>query len=150
MPGTIVPKRKQGSWMNRNMLWAFLGLLVIAGAILMHAQNGRYVFARSASDDHLTYTKLDTRTGDAWLCGAAMDACIPMTDKAAYLTYLEKSIERARVEADQQPAPLDPLTQINELKARHPKLAEDINRLGGGGFRYDAIKQWVDEQEHRK
>jgi hypothetical protein len=136
--------------MNRDTLWPFLGLLLIAGAIFMHAQNGRYVFARSASDEHLTYAKLDTRTGEAWVCGADMDACIPMTDKAAYLAYLEKSIGRARVEFDQQPTPVDPLTQINELKAKHPKLAEDINFLSRGGFGYDEIKRWVDEHEHGK
>jgi hypothetical protein len=62
-----------------------VALLVLAATIVFHANTGRYQFSYVAG--HLTYAKLDTRTGAAWLCGAALDECIPMTNKAAFLAY---------------------------------------------------------------
>jgi hypothetical protein len=54
--------------MERNSLLIFVGLLFVAAAILFQADNGRYAFSHAS--ERLTYAKLDTCTGEAWLCGA--------------------------------------------------------------------------------
>jgi hypothetical protein len=71
----------------KSILPLCIVLLVLSGAIVFHAANGRYQFAfdQDFSGDHFSYAKFDTRTGEAWLCGAELDACIPMTNKAAFL-----------------------------------------------------------------
>jgi hypothetical protein len=74
--------------MDRNSLLIFVGLLLLAAAIFVHADNGRYSFSHAS--ERLTYAKLDTRTGEAWLCGAELDACVPMTNRAAFLTYADR------------------------------------------------------------
>jgi hypothetical protein len=61
---------------DRNGLLIFVGLLAVAGAVLFHANSGRYTIAYSA--EGIT-AKLDTRTGEAWVCGLQFDGCIPMT-----------------------------------------------------------------------
>ena len=82
--------------MDRNSLLIFVGLLLVAGAIFVHAENGRYAFSQAS--ERLTYAKLDTRTGEAWLCGAELDDCIPMTNKAALVPYANRAnfIDQAR------------------------------------------------------
>jgi hypothetical protein len=75
--------------MERSPLLIFIGLLLVAAAIFVHADNGRYAFSHAS--EHLTYAKLDTRTGEAWLCGAELDVCIPMTNKAAFLAYADRA-----------------------------------------------------------
>jgi hypothetical protein len=74
--------------MERNSVLIFVGLLLIAGAIFIHADNGRYAFSHAS--ERLTYAKLDTRTGEAWLCGAELDVCVPMTNRAAFLAYADR------------------------------------------------------------
>jgi hypothetical protein len=60
--------------MDRHNVLLFVGLLLVAAAIFLHADNGRYAFSQASK--RLTYAKLDTRTGEAWLCGAGcLAAC---------------------------------------------------------------------------
>jgi hypothetical protein len=78
--------------MIRNITPAILifsGLLILAAAIFYPAGNSRYAFSQAS--ERLTYAKLDTRTGEAWLCGAELEACVPMTNKAAFLAYANRS-----------------------------------------------------------
>lgn len=65
---------------NRNSLLIFVGLLLAVGAIFVHAENGRYTFSQGS--ERLTYAKLDTCTGGAWLCGADLAGDGPWQDFA--------------------------------------------------------------------
>lgn len=51
----------------------FWGLLLIASAILVHAQNGRYQFISEAKP---FFSKFDTRSGDGYFCSS--DECVPI------------------------------------------------------------------------
>jgi hypothetical protein len=73
--------------MERNSLLIFLGLLLVAASIFVHADNSRYVFYVPGG---MGYAKLDTRTGDGWLCGVSLDTCMPVTNKAAFKQWTEK------------------------------------------------------------
>jgi hypothetical protein len=108
--------------MHRNSLFIFFGLLLVAGAIFVHADNGRYAFAYSgiASSDRLTYAKLDTRTGEAWFCGGELDACVPMTNRAAFLAYADRV-----------------------------KTIGTIDQLRRAGISDDEIKQWMETQKRQ-
>jgi len=75
--------------MDRNSVSIFVGLLLVAATIFVHADNGRYAFSHAS--ERLTYAKLDTRTGEAWLCGAELDVCVPMTNSAAFLAYADRA-----------------------------------------------------------
>jgi hypothetical protein len=71
--------------MQRGSFVIFVGLLLVAAAIFVHAATGRYAFTTTGIYGSLSYAKLDTRTGEAWACSAGLDACLPMTNKAAFL-----------------------------------------------------------------
>lgn len=54
----------------------FWGLLILALAIVLHAQNGRYYFVHQTLGQ---FSKYDTRTGEGFFCSAASDDCLKIS-----------------------------------------------------------------------
>jgi hypothetical protein len=98
----------------KNFLPFCAALFALAGAIIFHAANGKYAFVYSGG---FTYAKMNTRTGEAWLCGAELDQCLPITSKAAFLAY-----------------------------AGHFDPADQLDQLSRAGFSDDEIKEWISKR----
>jgi hypothetical protein len=125
--------------MNQSSAMIFLGTVLLTVAIFGHGENGRYAFSHSVGEN-LTYAKLDTRTGEAWVCGVYFDACVPIADKGAYLAFVSRS--------GSSPMTLLHSDLPDDLKAKAPDLAKTIDQLRAAGFNENEVRRWVDEQSH--